>query len=140
MIAVGLLLGWRPTHGEGELLAAVALLLLLRFAVLWIGIFLGLVIPGTDAANAVATLLFPVTMVTSAFAPTESMPVWLGTIAEWNPLSSTIYAIRGLLGNPIGGTGSFVPDHAVALALAWPLALIAVFLPLALHRYRHLER
>jgi ABC-type polysaccharide/polyol phosphate export permease len=140
MIGAGLVLGW-SWHGTlVQTAAAIGLLLLLRFAMLWIGIFLGLVVPGPTALNAVWTVLFPLTMITAAFAPPETMPAWLGTIAEWNPLSATIYATRDLFGNPgLGGT-SFVAENAMALAVAWPVLIIGVFLPLSVHRYRNLSR
>ncbi len=140
MVAAALLLGWRPHSTPLEIAAAVGLLLLLRFAVLWVGIFLGLLIPGPAALNAVWTLIFPITMVTGAFAPTETMPVWLGTLAEWNPLTATIYAARDLFGNPGAGAGSFVGEHALALSVLWPVVLVAVFVPLSVRRYRRLSR
>ena len=140
MVVAGLVLGWRWHGGIGETLAAFGLLLLLRFAMLWVGIFLGLIIPGPSAVNAVWTVLFPLTMVTAAFAPPETMPGWLGAIAEWNPLSATIYATRDLFGNPGIGGSSFVSDNAIPLAVAWPLLIIAVLLPLSVHRYRHRSR
>jgi len=140
MVATGLVLGWRWHGTPLEALGAIGLLLLLRFGVLWVGIFLGLVIPGAAAVNAVWTLLFPLTMVTNTFAPTESMPVWLGTIAEWNPLSATVYATRDLFGNPGADGTSFVAQNAMAFAIAWPLLLVAIFLPLAVRKYRRLSR
>jgi len=140
MIGAGLVLGWRWHGSIGETLAAFGLLLLLRFGMLWIGIFLGLVVPGPSAVNSVWTLLFPLTMVTAAFAPPETMPTWLGFIAEWNPLTATIYATRDLFGNPGVASGSFVADNALMLAVAWPILIIGVFLPLSVHRYRNLSR
>jgi ABC-type multidrug transport system permease subunit len=140
MVATGLVLGWRWHGSPLEALGAVGLLLLLRFGLLWVGIFLGLVIPGAAAVNAVWTLLFPLTMVTNTFAPTETMPVWLGTIAEWNPLSATVYATRDLFGNPGAEGTSFVAQNATLLAVAWPMLVVGVFLPLAVRRYRRLSR
>ena len=140
MIGAGLVLGWRWHGSIGETLAAFGLLLLLRFGMLWIGIFLGLVVPGPSVVNSVWTLLFPLTMVTAAFAPPETMPTWLGFIAEWNPLTATIYATRDLFGNPGVASGSFVADNALMLAVAWPILIIGVFLPLSVHRYRNLSR
>lgn len=140
MIGAGLVLGWRPNEGLAGAAAAVGLLLLLRFAMLWVGIFLGLLIPGPSALNAVWTFLFPLTMVTSAFAPPETMPAWLGAVAEWNPLSSTIYATRDLFGNPGVPAGGFVADNALLLAVLWPLVLLVIFVPLSVRRYRHLSR
>lgn len=140
MIGAGVALGWRWHGSIVETAAAIGLLLLLRFAMLWLGIFLGLVIPGPSALNAVWTILFPLTMVTAAFAPPETMPSWLGFLAEWNPLTATIYATRDLFGNPGVPSASFVADNAVALAVAWPIILLAIFAPLSIHRYRHLSR
>lgn len=140
MIGAGLVLGWRWHGTIGATLAAFGLLLLLRFAMLWLGIFLGLIIPGPSAVNAVWTLLFPLTMVSAAFAPTETMPAWLGFVAEWNPLSATIYATRDLFGNPGVGGASWVSQNATLLAVVWPVLLVAIFLPLSVHRYRHRNR
>lgn len=140
MIVCGLILGWRWHGGVADTLAAIGLLLLLRFAMLWIGVYVGLLVPGPAAVNAVWTLLFPLTMVTVAFAASETMPAWLGFIAEVNPLSATIYATRDLFGNPGADGTSFVAHNARLLAVAWPVLLIAIFAPLAVHRYRRLSR
>lgn len=140
MIGAGVVLGWRWHGNAGEVAAGIGLLLLLRFAMLWLGIFLGLVVPGPSAVNAVWTLLFPLTMVTAAFAPPETMPAWLGLVAEWNPLTATIYATRDLFGNPGVGGASWIAQNADVMAVAWPLILTGVFLPLSVHRYRHRGR
>lgn len=140
MIACGLIIGWRWDGGLAALLPAVGLLLLLRFGVLWVGIFLGLLVPGPAAVNAVWTLVFPLTMVTNTFASPSTMPAWLGAIAEWNPLSATIGASRDLFGNPSAGGASWIVENAMLMAIVWPLVLIAVFLPLSVWRYRRLSR
>ena len=140
MIGCGLVLGWRWTTGPAEVAAAIGLLLFLRLAVLWAGMWMGLIFTGAAALAIVQTVLFPVTMVTNTFAPTDTMPAWLGTLAEWNPLSATVTATRQLFGNPGVGGDSFVAQHAIELAIFWPVLLIAVFLPLAVRRYRRLDR
>jgi ABC-2 type transport system permease protein len=140
MVGTGLIVGWRWRGSLGEALAAVGLLLLLRFAVQWIGIYLGLVVKSATAAAAVQTLLFPGTMVTNTFAAPETMPGWLGAIAAWNPLSSTVSAARELFGNPGFGGESWIAEHAMLMAVVWPLAIVAVFLPLSVWRYRRLSR
>jgi ABC-2 type transport system permease protein len=140
MVVAGYLLGWR-FHGTGaEFAAAIGLLLLLRFALLWIGIVMGLYLPGPTAVNLVWTLLFPLAMVTNTFAPPETMPVWLGVIAEWNPLSATVTATRDLFGNPGVASTSWVTENAMLLAVLWPVVIVAIFLPLAARRYRRLRR
>lgn len=140
MIGAGLVMGWRFHGGLAETAAAIGLLLLLRFAMLWIGIFLGLIVPTASAVNSVWTFLFPFTMVTVAFAASETMPAWLGFVADWNPLSATIYATRDLFGNPGAHGSSWVAQNALPMAVAWPLLIIAIVLPLSVRRYRSLSR
>jgi hypothetical protein len=65
------------------------------------------------------------------------MPGWLGTLAEWNPLSATVSATRELFGNGVPelvGT-SWPAQNALLLAVVWPVVIVAVFLPLAVRRY-----
>ena len=139
LIAGGLLIGWRITNGPASAALAVLLLLLLRFAVLWIGIFVGLTFRGEGATMAVQVLVWPIGFLSSAIVSAETMPGWLGAIAAWNPLSATASATRELFGNPTGITGGPLLDGAVWLALGWPLVLIAVFLPLSARAYRKLR-
>ena len=68
------------------------------------------------------------------------MPAWLGFLAEWNPLSATIYATRDLFGNPGAGGTSWIAQNAMLMAVAWPVLIIAVVLPLSVRRYRRLSR
>jgi ABC-type multidrug transport system permease subunit len=136
----GLLLGWHPHRGMACALGAFGLLLLLRFAFVWIGIYLGLTFyPNPEAVTAVRTIEFPVGFLGNPFVAISTMPAWLGAIALWNPLSSTVSAARQLFGDPIGAHSSWITNHAVLMAVAWPLLLIAVFFPLSLHRYRRLS-
>ena len=140
IMVAGLLVGWRAHTGPLSLLAAVGLLLLLRFSLLWLGIFLGLVIKGPESVVAVQILVWPVTFLSNTFVAPGTMPGWLGTIAEWNPLSSTVAATRNLFGNPSWGGGSWIAEHAALMAIAWPVLLIAIFFPLSVRRFRRLSR
>jgi ABC-type multidrug transport system permease subunit len=140
MAGCGLAIGWRWRDGPGAALAAFGLLLLLRFALLWMGIWLGLVAGGPEALVTVQILVWPLGFVSSAFASPATMPGWLAAVTEWNPLSSTISATRELFGNPGWGGESWVAQHAQAMAIAWPVLLIAVFFPLSVRRYRRLGR
>jgi hypothetical protein len=67
------------------------------------------------------------------------MPSWLQPIANWNPISAVVLALRDLWGNaPEGlarGTG-FPADHPIPLSLIWCGLILAVFVPLAISRYR----
>lgn len=135
----GLLIGWRAGGSVGQTLLAVALLLLLRLAMLWLGIFLGLTLRGEGATMAVQVLVWPIGFLSGVIVPTSTMPTWLGTIADFNPVSATSAACRELFGNPSGfSDGSLLGEHAVLMAIAWPVALIAIFVPLTARAYRRL--
>ncbi|MFD4422858.1 ABC transporter permease [Agromyces sp. NPDC058484] len=136
----GLLIGWRPTTGPAEIALAVVLLLWLRFALLWLGIFLGLSFRGTGATTAVQVLVWPIGFLSTVFVSAETMPGWLGAIAAWNPVSATATAARQLFGNPTGVTSGWLAENAVLAASVWPLVITAVFLPLAASAYRRLRR
>lgn len=134
MTGVGYALGWRAHGGVTGFLGAMGLLLLFRFAMLWIGIHLAMVAGKPELVQAVQILVWPVGFLSNAFATPDSMPGWLGTAVEWNPMSQTATAVRDLLGGP-GGE----PGHIWA-AVAWPLGLLAVFFPLAVRRFGRLSR
>ncbi len=140
LVGGGLLVGWRAHGTAAGFLAAIGLLLLLRFAFLWIGVFLGLVIGKPENAVAVQILVWPFAFLSNTFASPDTMPGWIGAIADWNPMSATAAASRDLFGNPGWGGGSWAAEHALALAVAWPVLLVAVFFPLSVRRYRRLSR
>lgn len=140
MIGAGLLLGWRWHGGLAAALAAVGLLLLLRFALLWVGIFIGLNAKGPEMVSSVQILEWPFGFLSNVFVATSTMPAWLGAIAQWNPLSATASATRQLFGNPGWQSGTWVSNNAMPIAIAWALLLIAIFLPLSVRKYRRLNR
>ncbi|WP_329230196.1 ABC transporter permease [Streptomyces sp. NBC_01460] len=140
MTGVGYALGWRWHKGTAAALAALGLLLLLRFAMLWIGIHLAMVAGRPEMVQAVQILVWPVGFLSNVFASPESMPGWLGAVVEWNPMSATATAVRGLFGNPGGASGSWAAEHAGLLAVAWPVALLVLFLPLAVRRFARIDR
>ena len=139
LLAGGLLIGWRITSDPASAALAVLLLLFLRFAVLWIGIFIGLSFRGEGATMAVQVLVWPIGFLSTAIVSAETLPGWLGAIAAWNPLSAPATATRELFGHPTGITQGPLVDGAVWLALGWPLLITAVFLPLSARAYRRLR-
>jgi len=112
LMACGLAIGWSWHNGAADALAAVGLLLLLRFALIWLGLYLGLMAGKPEAVVAVQILVWPLGFLSNAFADPTTMPGWLGTIAEWNPISSTIAATRELFGNPGWGGDSWIAEPA----------------------------
>lgn len=140
MIGIGAAMGWRWHGSFLAALAAVGLLLLLRLAMLWCGIWLGLLVGTPELVMAVQILVWPVAFSSGVFASPESMPGWLGAVAEWNPITATATAVRDLFGNPGAAGSSWAAEHAHLLAVVWPLALLAVAFPLAAARFRGLGR
>ena len=116
------------------------LLIWLRFALLWVGIYLGLRFRGTGATTAVQVLVWPIGFLSTVFVSAETMPGWLGVVATWNPVSATATAARELFGNPTGVTSGWMSENAVLAASIWPLVITLVFLPLTATAYRHLRR
>jgi ABC-2 type transport system permease protein len=139
LMACGAVVGWRWHLGFGNVVAAVGLLLLLRLAVIWVGIYIGLILPTPEMAGVVWGLLFPVTMIANTFVSPAVMPGWLGTVADWNPLSATVGAARELFGNPGMVGDTWAAQHPVLLAVLWPAVLIAVFMTLSVRKYRGLR-
>lgn len=139
MLGCGLAIGWRPA-GQAAAVAAVGLLLLLRFAVLWLGIYLGLVTRDPGAVVAVQILVWPFAFLSNAFVATTTMPAWVAAVAEWNPLAATVTATRRLFADPIGAAGGWPGEHALLLAVAWPVLISVVFGVLSVRRYQGLAR
>ncbi len=139
LLAAALALGWRPA-AAGPALAAVGLLLLLRLAFLWIGIYLGLLTRDPGAVTAVQILVWPFAFLSNAFVAASAMPGWLSTIAEWNPVAGTVTAVRELFGSPVGAGGGWATEHAMVLAVLWPVVLTAVFAALSVRRFQALSR
>jgi ABC-2 type transport system permease protein len=139
LLVTGLVLGWRWHNGIDAALAALGLLVLLRIALLWIGIFFGLTAKGPEAVVAVQILVWPIGFLSSVYVDPATMPWWLGTLAQWNPLSATATATRSLFGNPGFADSSWAAQHAALLALVWPLVLTAIFLPLTVRAFRNLN-
>ncbi|QQM44381.1 ABC transporter permease [Streptomyces liliifuscus] len=136
VLLVGLAVGWRMESSALEAAGAVGLLLLFRFATTWIGILLGLASQSEEAAGQLGGATFILPLLSNAYIPTDNLPAWLRTIAEWNPISAVTTALRDLFGNaPVPTDGAWPVTHPVAGSLAWCAVLIAVFMPLAVRRY-----
>ncbi len=139
MLGCGLLVGWRWNTGLSGLMLGVGLLLLLRLAVMWVGIILGLKAKSAEMANGLFGLLYPITMLSNAFASPELMPRWLGTIASWNPLSWTTTAVRDAFGNPGVPSSGWLNENATMLAVVWPIVVTVITLPLAARAFGKLS-
>jgi ABC transporter DrrB family efflux protein len=138
VLGTGLIVGWRP-HELGPSLLALVLIVAFASAMVWIGIFLGLIVRTPDAVMGVGfVIVFPLTFLSNAFVPLDSLPAALQTFAEWNPVSVLVAAIRELFGNPTPPVSdpSWPLQHPVAIAFVECAVLLAVAVPLALRAYR----
>ncbi|MEU9155365.1 ABC transporter permease [Streptomyces sp. NPDC048417] len=143
MALCGLVVGWRAHGSVGSALAGFGLLALFRYALTWVGAFLGLIVTDEETADHILILVFPVSMISNTFVPTAGMPAWLQTIADWNPVSAAVAACRELWHNP-GATAAAADTwplrHPVTATLGWSLLLIAVFMPLSVLRHQRAGR
>jgi ABC-2 type transport system permease protein/oleandomycin transport system permease protein len=130
LIVTGLIIGFTFHTSFLHAIAGVGLLLLFGYAFSWFLAFLGLLVRSPESVNSVGFIVvFPLTFISSAFVPVASMPEGLRQFAEVNPFTVVVDAIRHLwLGAPA--------HNNVWGAFAWSLAIIAVFAPLAVARYR----
>jgi ABC-2 type transport system permease protein len=138
VLGAGLVVGWRP-HDLGPSLLAGLLVVLFASVMVWIGIFLGLLVRTPDAVMGVGfVVVFPLTFLSNAFVPVDSLPTVLQQIALWNPVSVLVAAVRQLFGNPVPTLEdpSWALQHAEPLAFGICVALLAVVVPLALRAYR----
>jgi ABC-2 type transport system permease protein/oleandomycin transport system permease protein len=129
MWMVGLLVGFRPDGNVLSWVAAVGLLLLTSFAFSWISATIGLLVSTVEAAQSAGFIwLFPLTFASSAFVPTQSMPSWLQTFANHQPVTLIVNAVRGLLLNQPNAS-------TIWQAIAWCVGILVVFIPLAVWAY-----
>ncbi|MFI8986785.1 ABC transporter permease [Streptomyces antimycoticus] len=138
MAGTGLLVGWQPHRGLLHTVEAFLLLMLMRYALSWVGVYVGLVAKNEQMVTQLATLFLPVTMLSNAFVPTDGMPAWLRFLADWNPVSALTAASRELFGNPgmaASGHRAWPMEHPVAAVLLWSAALLVVLAPLSLRAY-----
>ena len=133
MTAVGYLIGFRFEAGPFYAFLALTLVGLFGYAFSWVEAWIGLRAPNAEVAQAAGFIwIFPLTFVSSAFVPVESMPEWLQPIAQHNPVTIAVDTIRGLV------YGTVTLDQFL-LTLAWIGAILAVFIPLSVRAYRRIQ-
>jgi len=139
LLGAGLVVGWRTHAPFLDVLEAMALLLVFATAMIWLGLWLGVLVRSPDAVMGVGFIvIFPLTFISNAFVPIESMPDALQWVASVNPVSVVVAAIRTLFGNPVSPVTKHIwpMDNPVAAAWLYCLVLVAVGWVLAQRRYR----
>src|SRR5262249_7444682 len=106
---------------------------------IWLGTLLGLMVRAPDAVMGIAfTIIFPLTFVSNAFVPVDTLPTVLQRFAEWNPISVMVEAVRELFGNSDGAgwTQSCALENSLVIAFLYGALLLAIMVPLSLRRLR----
>ena len=138
MMATGFLVGWRVNSSMGEFFAGLGLLLLFSYAFSWVMALLGMSVRSPEVINnASFIILFPITFISNAFVPIETLPDPLRIFAELNPVSALVQAARELFGNE--GSAP-VPDvwtlqNPVLTVLIGVVVLLVLFVPLCIRKF-----
>jgi ABC-type polysaccharide/polyol phosphate export permease len=132
MVIVGYIIGFNFQNGFVYAIASILLVVFFGYAFTWISATIGLAIRDVESVQAASFIwLFPLVFVSSAFVPVQTMPDWLAWLARNNPVTHAVNGARYLiLGEPYGLPSS------VWKSLVWTVLLLAVFVPLAIRRYR----
>jgi ABC-2 type transport system permease protein len=118
-------------------LAAFGLVVLFGFAFEWLFITMGMFAGNAQAAQGMGMIVFPLAFISSAYVPVSSMPGWLQTFANQQPLTYMVDAVRSLtLGPHAHALLGHPSSYYITRALIWTLAILAVSLPLAVAKYR----
>jgi ABC-2 type transport system permease protein len=139
MSICGLLVGWRIHRGFGYAAGAYGIMFAFAFAMSWVSATIGLSVRSVEVAQSAGFIwLFPLTFMSNAFVPTDTLPGWLQAVANWNPMSAVVAAARSLFGNQ--GTAAIPKawsmQHPEITALGWSLLLLVIFIPLSVRKYR----
>ena len=139
MSITGLFVGWSINDGLARGLLGYALLILFGFMMIWIGILAGSSLTSVEAVQGVMfSTIFPITFLSNAFARPEGMPDWLRVLAEWNPISALVQALRELWGNdgiPLPPDAALPLQYPIIATVLWSVGLSAVLAPLAIRAF-----
>lgn len=126
----GSLIGFRIQTGAVQTLAAVAITIGFALCFCWVSVFVGMIARTAGAVQGIMFLIvLPLSFGSNTFVSTSTMPGWLQAFVKVNPISHLVDTVRGLLlGGPVAGP--------LGWTLVWMLALLVIFVPLALRGYR----
>ncbi len=134
---VGFAMGFRTSAPLSSLLLAVALCVFAAFAFTWMFVLLGIMAGNPQAAQGMGLLVFPFTFVSSAFVPVESMPGWMQSFAQNQPLTQIVNATRAYsLGDDAERVLGQTAGYFATRSILWCALFIVVFAPLAARRYK----
>ena len=130
LLAVGMILGFRIGTNVVSLIGAVLLMLFFALAFSWVSVLVGMLAKDPEHVQLFGfTVLFPITFVSNVFVPAETMPGWLQTFVNVNPISILADACRGLMLTGAEAT-------PIIQSLVWAIAIAAVFAPLSVWAFK----
>jgi ABC transporter DrrB family efflux protein len=134
--AIGFAVGFRPHGSVAGALFAFLLVVVFGFAFTWMFMLIGLTAGSAQAAQGMSLLVFPLTFVSSAYVPVDTMPGWMQAFAKHQPITAMVDSVRAwTLEDPTAALGHSAWYFTVR-ALLWSAALILAFAPIAVARYR----
>jgi ABC-2 type transport system permease protein len=143
MMTTGFIVGWRVRSSFLEAVAAVVLLLLFAYALSWVMAFLGMLVRSPEVINNVSFLvLFPLTFISNAFVPSETLPTPLRVFAEFNPVSALVQAARQLFGNvpPLSQVSEvWTQRYPILTVLIGIVVVLLIFVPLAVRKFKQIS-
>ncbi|PFM82122.1 GntR family transcriptional regulator [Bacillus sp. AFS077874] len=126
---MGYIMGYRPEGGLGFVILAGLLVIVCSWAISWIFAFFGVIARTASSVQGISMLaLFPLTFLSNAFVPVDTMPNWLQWFVKINPISHLITAVRNLT-----NTGTAGSDQIISLIGA--AVIVAIFAPLTVKAY-----
>ncbi|HEY0448114.1 ABC transporter permease [Actinophytocola sp.] len=130
LLGLGAIMGFRVGTDIASVLGAFGLLLVFAMAFSWISVLVGMLVNAPEKVMIFGfAVMFPLTFVSNAFVPTDTMPGWLQGWVDANPVTAVADAVRGLLvGGPVAGP--------VTTTLLWTAGIVAVFAPLAVRAFK----
>jgi ABC-2 type transport system permease protein len=138
-LIVGVLVGFRVHGGPLGALAALGLCVVFATAISWLQIFLGLISGNAQAAQGISFSVFPLVFVSSAYVPVESMPGWMQPVAENQPVTAMVGAIRALV---LGGDTEAMLGHSttwfIVRSLLWSAFMLVLFATLSTRKFTRL--
>jgi ABC-2 type transport system permease protein len=126
---MGFIMGMRPEGGIGAVVAAGLLVIGCSWAISWIFAFFGVIARTASSVQGISMLvLFPLTFLSNAFVPVDTMPDWLQGFVNVNPVSHLVTAVRDLVNNGVFGADAWISILGAAV-------IVAIFAPLTVRAY-----
>lgn len=126
---MGFIMGLRPEGGIGAVIGAGLLVIACSWAISWIFAFFGVIARTASSVQGISMLvLFPLTFLSNAFVPVDTMPGWLQGFVNINPVSHLVTAVREIVNNGVFGADAWI-------SLLGAAVIVAIFAPLTVRAY-----